>query len=387
MSNDWVITCSTIYKSIGEMLIFPFMELLGLDRFKSQREERANWFEIKAFFFDTKIPELKAQRKKLLTSEVFIDQLHATVIEEVTIGLERQLSKMIFFNTPEEEQDPEVLEKMKVAEVDNLKCESSFGRFDHVTKMGVGNESVQTLSYKATVRQNGAFSDEQFLKSSAAEKMDLWKHCKTSDEAKAAHDLGRSLVQDVKAAKVIAQEARKKLKRSKAQKLLDVMTKAIKYKYGGPLSIDNIDDLLFKLDLKQTLNEIKLARAALDVSIRQKYLVKDAGGKGHFVNEPLSQLKKALQEATKPTGSKKQSVEELLRRAYSNIYAHRRVKKQFDDEIDRTIQHTHYGTVTDMYDPGVSPLYQIVYDDLDEETLYLHELEKMLLPENAAESS
>jgi hypothetical protein len=63
-----------------------------------------------------------------------------------------------------------VLEKMKVAEVDNLKCESSFGRFDHVTKMGVGNESVQTLSYKATVRQNGAFSDEQFLKSSAAEK-------------------------------------------------------------------------------------------------------------------------------------------------------------------------------------------------------------------------
>jgi hypothetical protein len=63
------------------------------------------------------------------------------------------------------------------------------------------------------------------------------------------------------------------------------------------------------------------------------------------------------------------------------------VKKQFDDETDRTIQHTHYGTVTDMYDPGVSPLYQIVYDDLDEETLYLHELEKMLLPENAAESS
>ena len=82
--------------------------------------------------------------------------------------------------------------------------------------------------------------------------------------------------------------------------------------------------------------------------------------------------------------SPKLSIEELLARAYQNAYANRKVKKLFnaeDGEDGADVQCMHYGKVTDMYDPVVAPLYQIVYDDGDEETVYLHELELMLLPE------
>lgn len=48
---------------------------------------------------------------------------------------------------------------------------------------------------------------------------------------------------------------------------MDMMAKAIEY--GGPLSVDNIDGILFKLNLEETLNEVKLARATLDATIRQ----------------------------------------------------------------------------------------------------------------------
>ena len=40
-----------------------------------------------------------------------------------------------------------------------VRVEFGFGRFGHAAKMKIGNESVQTLSYKAALRKNGAFSD------------------------------------------------------------------------------------------------------------------------------------------------------------------------------------------------------------------------------------
>ena len=125
---------------------------------------------------------------------------------------------------------------------------------------------------KATVRQNGALTDDEFLDLNPEGKMGVWKFCKNSDKAKAVHALEELLFQDVKAAKAAAQETRKKLKLTQAKRLMDMMAKAIEY--GGPLSVDNIDGILFKLNLEETLNEVKLARATLDATIRQKYLVK-----------------------------------------------------------------------------------------------------------------
>ena len=170
--------------------------------------------------------------------------------------------------------------------------------------------------YKATVRQNGALTDDGFLDLNPEGKMGVWKFCKNSDKAKAVHALEELLFQDVKAAKAAAQETRKKLKLTQAKRLMDMMAKAIEY--GGPLSVDNIDGILFKLNLEETLNEVKLARATLDATIRQKYLVKNADGKGTFVNEPLSQLKSSLRDAIKPSDSPKLSIEELLARAYQS---------------------------------------------------------------------
>jgi hypothetical protein len=38
------------------------------------------------------------------------------------------------------------------------------------------------------------------------------------------------------------------------------------------------------------------------------------------------------------------------------------------------------GEVTDCYEPGLDALYQIVYDDNDEETLTLGELKECMIP-------
>ena len=135
--------------------------------------------------------------------------------------------------------------------------------------------------------------------------------------------------------KAVAQETRKKLKLTQAKRLMDMMAKAIEY--GGPLSVDNIDGILFKLNLKETLNEVKLARATLDATIRQKCLVKNADGKGTFVNEPLSQLKSSLRDAIKPSDSPKLSIEELLARAYQNAYASRKVKNYLTPRTARMV--------------------------------------------------
>jgi hypothetical protein len=254
MGNNWVVTRAKFYRSIAEVLTFPFMEMPGLDRFKAQREKRADWFEIKHFFIELKIPELKLQATSLAASGESIDQLHAAVIDEVVVGIERQLSKMVFFSLSEEEQDPGVLKKMKLAETDNPACESNFGWFDHATKMGCGNETVKkSLSHKATARQNGALTDDEFLDLNPEGKVCVWKFCKTSDKAKAVHALEESLVKDVKAAEAVAQETRKKLKLTQAKILMGMMAKAIER--GGPLSADNIDGMLFKLNFKEALTK------------------------------------------------------------------------------------------------------------------------------------
>ena len=39
--------------------------------------------------------------------------------------------------------------------------------------------------YKATVRQNGALTDDEFLDLNPEGKMGVWKFCKNSDKAKA----------------------------------------------------------------------------------------------------------------------------------------------------------------------------------------------------------
>jgi hypothetical protein len=122
----------------------------------------------------------------------------------------------------------------------------------------------------------------------------------------------------------------------------------------------------------------------LDVTIRQKYLIKNADGKGTFVNEPLSQLKSSLRDAIEPPDSPKLSIEELLARACQNAHANRKAKKLFNaegGEDGADVQCMHYGKVTGVCDPVMAPLYQIVHDDGDEETVYLHELELVLLPE------
>jgi hypothetical protein len=80
----------------------------------------------------------------------------------------------------------------------------------------------------------------------------------------------------------------------------------------------------------------------------------------------------------------KGSVQEKLS---ANAFANRRVQKLFKRRGKSKKRDVYLGTVTDVYEPGASALYQIVYDDGDEETVYLGELETMLLPVSVDEEN
>ena len=59
IQNDWFLCCAKMYSRLGDIFIFPFMEILGVDSRGSHvgKSER-NWAGV-CSFFERKLPELK----------------------------------------------------------------------------------------------------------------------------------------------------------------------------------------------------------------------------------------------------------------------------------------------------------------------------------------
>ena len=58
IQNDWFHLCTRVYERLGFILIFPLMQLLGIDKAKEVKREDRNWTGVREFFRQ-KIPELK----------------------------------------------------------------------------------------------------------------------------------------------------------------------------------------------------------------------------------------------------------------------------------------------------------------------------------------
>ena len=75
MVSEWFNTCARIYTIIGEKLIFPYMDLLGIDKAQKVKNPNRNWNGIRNFFKE-KIPSLQtfvAETKlDLLTTNLFL---------------------------------------------------------------------------------------------------------------------------------------------------------------------------------------------------------------------------------------------------------------------------------------------------------------------------
>ena len=376
VQNKWVKVCATIVRSVAEDIIFPFMKLLGIDEHEHTSNPDRNWFGVKKFL-DQKVPWLEAKVPQLQSSRRFIDKMHARCLTEVIDSLKRQMSVVKFLSEPEENIDPVVLAKMVAAPLGNLGCESNFARLDNRLKTCGGSASLETPSMKAVIHQNGYFSSEEFKAMGLEKRMEVWDWAKNSDAAKSFKQLQLEWLQNVKAAKEVAVQAARKAQEKQATSFNLLLEKM--REHGGPLTLANINTLE-NLNQQQVLLEIRFIRRTTNPNIRQQRLIKVAGGKDYFQMFPLSELKEAVRSHIMPESSVTKSIEELLADVYShNKYTGKRIRKKFKDEETGTMEWFE-GEVTDCYEPGLDALYQIVYDDNDEETLTLGELKECMIP-------
>lgn len=171
IENEWFTRCSEIYSSLGNLIIFPLIEFLGIDDTGQSNPTDRSWSGVK-LFFDHKLQVLKDLKEAKLEGEpTGMEKLEATVIDEVIETVERQLSEVSFVWTDKNVD----VDALKQAPLTNLGCESEFAKFDNRIRVCGGSTSVSTLSRKNVVVTNGLLVDSRFEGKSLSEKKSSWK--------------------------------------------------------------------------------------------------------------------------------------------------------------------------------------------------------------------
>ena len=128
IQNDWFHLCTRVYERLGFILIFPLMQLLGIDKAKEVMREDRNWTGVREFF-KQKIPELKNIRDNA-NADNEEELLLRSVLDEVVDTVQRQLEEMRYFY--EEESITEETEtKLKHAPLTNLGAETKFAKLNN----------------------------------------------------------------------------------------------------------------------------------------------------------------------------------------------------------------------------------------------------------------
>ena len=94
IQNNWFLCCSEVYKMLREIIIFPLMHLLGIDKHDSSNFERT-WNGVRQFFA-AKLPQLQQKMEECATAATGKERLYDAVLEEVISTINRQLSEMPF---------------------------------------------------------------------------------------------------------------------------------------------------------------------------------------------------------------------------------------------------------------------------------------------------
>ena len=170
--NDWFTCCSEIYSFMADLVIFPMMELLGIDKKGDQRSVDRTWAGVRTFLENKlgELEELMVEKKEHGRSGR--DKLVAVVIEEIVDAVKNQLSKTDYFTI---RPDEEVCKDMKYAPLTNLGCESEFSKLDHRIKVSGGSTSIQTLSRKNLLVSAGLLVDSEFESQTEDDRNSRWK--------------------------------------------------------------------------------------------------------------------------------------------------------------------------------------------------------------------
>ena len=310
IQNDWFQCCTEVYSLIADWVIFPIMDLLGIDKQQDHRNENRNWVGVREFFKTKldRLEHLKADFKKTATGK---GKLIGAVMEETVETLKRQLNEMDYFD---DEVNSEIdQEKLKFAPLTNLGCESEFAKLDNRVKISGGSTSIRTHSMKTIVATNRLLVSSDFLEKTDAEKRQQWKWACTSDAVKKAKQLEKDFLETVKVTKqlsIMKKEELKKKKILRTQHILE-MCKA----HGGPVTVNSIG-ILEKLSEKQLINEISYIRITVAPEIRQKRRIRNEEGKIKYQNFSVKELRESIRNFVKPEGEVTKDIDKLLQDAF-----------------------------------------------------------------------
>ena len=354
--NDWVRTCSEIYKSVYEDLIHPYMRLLGIDDAKNVEEPNRNWNGVRAFW-NGKITEMRKKAKELDSGNgagTGIGGLHSAVLRNIIVAAERQLAYMNFFSETEgEQEDGSMGQDLTFAPLTNLTAESAFASFDRDVKMSGGTTSVVTLSNKRTIKINKYLKLEEFLILPADQKRERWQWAFNSEAAKDVAEMLEEHMDFVEEVQALAVDNKRKRKEKKATRHANLLVKIAGH--GGPVNEKNIR-MLPGLNIDQVLLEVSYLRNTSTPGIKSKRLVKSDSG-NRFEILPIEVLKDSIRSVICPSSNVTKSVEELLRALLeepdSYEYEGRKVIKMFNDGKE------YEGTVKESFGPGQKRMHHV----------------------------
>ncbi len=304
IQNEWFTCCSEIYSMMGDLLIFPMMELLGIDKKGDQKNVDRSWAGVKGFL-ESKLDELeKLMVDKKKDPMCGRDKLEAAVIEEVIDTVRNQMSKTEYFT-----RSDEASEEMKYAPLTNLGCESEFSKLDHRIKASGGSASIQTLSRKNLLVSSGLLVDSEFECKSLDDRRSRWKWARCSEEVKAVQKLEADFLATVNSAKKLALRKKEDLKKKKATKTLAVLERC--KQHGGPMTPNNLA-ALSQLNEGQLLAEISYLRLTIAPDIRQMRRVKGTDGKFKMEKFSRNELQNSIKNALKPEDNVASDINSLL---------------------------------------------------------------------------
>ena len=234
IQNDWFQLHAKVYAELGDILIFPIMDLMGLDDRKLSTNDERSWVGGQKFF-ETKITELRNLKAEKSQSTVGKNLICAT-LEEVLETLNRQLSEMDFFKNLDI-----VCKRLKLAPLTNLGWESEFVKFDNHVKICGGSTTGSTLFRKNVVITIGLLRDSSFIELTFRDKRKKWKWERTSNEVKQANKLEKDFVAIIQAARILSIVKKEGLKKQKNPKTLKVLEDC--EKHGGPVTQADIEIL------------------------------------------------------------------------------------------------------------------------------------------------
>lgn len=305
ISNDWFICSTEVYSLMGQIIIFPIMNYLGIDG-RESAPEGATWDGFRTLCKE-KLEQLARWRDDFGKTTTGKGRLINAVLIEILNTVNRQLKEMDFFNPDVNSHADE--NKLKFAPLTNLGCESQFARLDNKVRIAGGSTSLQTHSRKAVIAKNGLLVNPTFSEQNAESKHKKWKWARNSEQVARAREVEKEFLEKVQIARQLSVKKKEDLKKKKNANIMKALDTC--KLHGGPISPSNLD-ILYRLNEKQLLVEIGFLRLTVAPCIRQKRRVQ-IGNKFKYQNFTVDELRAGIKSTVQPENKVEDDLDELLK--------------------------------------------------------------------------